>query len=74
MISLNARMMARVVLVALDKGSATRSSVRAERGQRAPSLDVVGRLANRLNVTPAELFGALKRQYRPRFRSRVKFR
>lgn len=45
-----------------------------ERGQRAPSLDVVGRLANGLNLTPAELFGALKRQYRPRFRSRVKGR
>lgn len=45
-----------------------------ERGKRAPSLDVVGRLANGLNVTLAELFGSLKRRYRPRFRSRSKDR
>jgi len=45
-----------------------------ERGQRAPSLDVVGRFANGLGVTLAELFGPLKRQYRPRFRSRAKGR
>lgn len=45
-----------------------------ERGQRAPSLDVVGRLANGLSVTLAELFGPMKRQYRPRFRARAKGR
>src|SRR5688572_22189122 len=30
-----------------------------ERGQRAPSLDVLGRIANGLAVTPAELFAPL---------------
>lgn len=45
-----------------------------ERGQRAPSLDVVGRFANGLSVTVAELFSPLKRQYRPRFRAKAKAR
>jgi transcriptional regulator with XRE-family HTH domain len=39
-----------------------------ERGLRGPSLDVIGRLATALDVTPSELFGPLRGQYRRSFR------
>lgn len=41
-----------------------------ERGRRGPSLDVVGRLALGLRVSPAELFASLKGRYRPHRRTR----
>lgn len=41
-----------------------------ERGLRTPGLDVIGRLATALRVTPAELFGPLTGKYRLRVRSR----
>lgn len=40
-----------------------------ERGRRAPSLDVVGRIADALGVTPSELFAPLKGRYRAVFRA-----
>ena len=40
-----------------------------ERGRRGPSLDVVGRIAHALEVTPAELFSAIRGTYKPGFRS-----
>ncbi len=40
-----------------------------ERGKRAPSLDVIGRLARALGVTPSELFAPLKGRYRAVFRA-----
>lgn len=40
-----------------------------ERGRRAPSLDVVGRIAAALGVTPSELFAPLKGTYRATFRA-----
>jgi transcriptional regulator with XRE-family HTH domain len=40
-----------------------------ERGKRAPSLDVIGRIARALEVTPAELFAPLQGRYRAMFRS-----
>jgi transcriptional regulator with XRE-family HTH domain len=39
-----------------------------ERGLRAPTLDVVGRLASALGVSPAELFAPLTGKYRARVR------
>ena len=39
-----------------------------ERGRRTPGLDVIGRLASALGVTPAELFRPLSAKYRPRHR------
>jgi transcriptional regulator with XRE-family HTH domain len=43
-----------------------------ERGKRSPSLDVIGRFARALDVTPSELFAPLQAHYRPAFRRRVK--
>ncbi|MEZ5318420.1 MAG: helix-turn-helix transcriptional regulator [Vicinamibacterales bacterium] len=40
-----------------------------ERGRRGPSLDVIGRIALALGVTPAELFSPLRGRYRASFRS-----
>lgn len=40
-----------------------------ERGRRAPSLDVVGRIAEALDVSPAELFAPLKGRYQAVFRT-----
>lgn len=45
-----------------------------ERGKRGPSLDVVGRIARALDVTPAELFATLKGKYRPSFRASHRLR
>ncbi len=39
-----------------------------ERGRRGPSLDVIGRLALGLGVSPSEVFAALRDRYRPRRR------
>jgi transcriptional regulator with XRE-family HTH domain len=39
-----------------------------ERGQRTPGLDVIGRLATALGVSPAELFRPLTGKYRARVR------
>jgi transcriptional regulator with XRE-family HTH domain len=41
-----------------------------ERGKRTPGLDVIGRIASALKVTPAELFAPLTGSYRKRLRSR----
>jgi hypothetical protein len=41
-----------------------------ERDLRGPTLDVVGRLATGLGISPAELFATLKGTYRSRSRSR----
>ncbi|HUQ98802.1 MAG TPA: helix-turn-helix transcriptional regulator [Gemmatimonadaceae bacterium] len=39
-----------------------------ERGQRTPGLDVIGRLAGALRMSPAELFRPLTGKYRARVR------
>jgi transcriptional regulator with XRE-family HTH domain len=39
-----------------------------ERGVRTPGLDVIGRLAAALKVTPSELFAPLSGRYRKRLR------
>jgi transcriptional regulator with XRE-family HTH domain len=39
-----------------------------ERGLRTPGLDVIGRLAQGLGVSPAELFASLTGRYRARTR------
>jgi transcriptional regulator with XRE-family HTH domain len=42
-----------------------------ERGRRGPSLDVIGRVALGLRISPSELFAPLKGRYRPRRRKRT---
>ena len=43
-----------------------------ERGLRTPGLDVIGRLATALAVSPSELFAPLTGKYRTRVRRPVK--
>jgi transcriptional regulator with XRE-family HTH domain len=42
-----------------------------ERGRRAPGLDVIGRIAAGLRVSPSELFAPLIGKYRTRTRKRT---